>query len=228
MMKKFKLKYYYLATGMEGIPQEYPEKIIEAECRDEAIYKYHKSNGIDYGSFEDFMEKEKYIREWATSCEEMQSQEGFDRGSDIIEYLTERGFEWRQLTFWNSPGYKGMYQYNEFLHQLTSYVKRIKIQNGGNYGPCDTYLCVDNKYVRRFQYNGDTSANIKILGEYEDIKDLSKLIEQEELNATMEKILEENNLDWQSVHLWIKNKGYVIITEEDYNELGVGSSLELK
>lgn len=42
---------------------------------------------------------------------------------------------------------------------------------------------------------------------------------KEELNVTMEKILEENNLDWQSVHLWIMNKGYVIITEEDYNEL---------
>lgn len=71
MMKKFKLKYYYLATGMEGIPQEYPEKIIEAKNKDEALYKYHKSNGIDYGSFEDFMEKEEYIREWATSCEEI-------------------------------------------------------------------------------------------------------------------------------------------------------------
>ena len=43
----------------------------------------------------------------------------------------------------------------------------------------------------------------------------------EELNEKMEKILEENNLDWQSVHLWIMNKGYVIITEEQYDNLEV-------
>jgi len=69
-VKKFKLKYWYLATGMEGVPQEYPEKVIEAESMDRAFYEYHKSNGIDFGSFDDFMNKEKYIREWATSCEE--------------------------------------------------------------------------------------------------------------------------------------------------------------
>lgn len=44
---------------------------------------------------------------------------------------------------------------------------------------------------------------------------------KEELNEKMEKILEENNLDWQSVHLWIMNKGYVIITEEEYDNLEV-------
>lgn len=41
----------------------------------------------------------------------------------------------------------------------------------------------------------------------------------EELNEKMEQILKENNLDWQSVHLWIINKGYVIITEEEYDNL---------
>jgi len=44
---------------------------------------------------------------------------------------------------------------------------------------------------------------------------------KEELNEKMERILEENNLDWQSVHLWIINKGYVIITEEQYDNLEV-------
>ncbi|GEJ45996.1 hypothetical protein [Chryseobacterium sp. ON_d1] len=43
----------------------------------------------------------------------------------------------------------------------------------------------------------------------------------EELNEKMEKILEENNLDWQSIHLWIENKGYVIITEEEYDNLEI-------
>jgi hypothetical protein len=67
-MKKYKLKYYYLATGMEGIAQEYPEKIIEAESKDRALYEYHKGNGIDFKSFNDFMGKEQYVKEWATSC----------------------------------------------------------------------------------------------------------------------------------------------------------------
>lgn len=70
-MKKFKLKYWYLATGMEGKPQEYPEKIIEANSKDEAFYKYHTSNGIDFGPFDGFMKKDKYVREWATSCVEV-------------------------------------------------------------------------------------------------------------------------------------------------------------
>lgn len=42
-----------------------------------------------------------------------------------------------------------------------------------------------------------------------------------ELDEKMEAILEEHQLDWQSVHLWITNKGYVIITEEQYDNLGV-------
>lgn len=70
-MKKFKLKYLYLATGMEGIPDEYPEKIIEANSKDEAFYKYHILNGIEFGTFDDFMKKEQYVREWATSCVEV-------------------------------------------------------------------------------------------------------------------------------------------------------------
>lgn len=43
----------------------------------------------------------------------------------------------------------------------------------------------------------------------------------EELDAKMEAILEKEQLDWQSVHLWIMNKGYVIITEGQYNNLEV-------
>jgi len=44
---------------------------------------------------------------------------------------------------------------------------------------------------------------------------------KEELNKKMEAILEENKLDWQSVHLWIMNKGCVIITQEQYDNLDV-------
>lgn len=73
-MKKFKLKYWYLASGMEGIPQEYPEKIINADSRDEALYKYHTSNGIDFKSFEEFTKKEQYIKECATTCQEITNE----------------------------------------------------------------------------------------------------------------------------------------------------------
>lgn len=69
--KTYRLKYWYLATGMEGIPDEYPEKVIKATSRDEAFYNYHLSNGVNFGSFEEFMEQEKYVREWGTVCEEI-------------------------------------------------------------------------------------------------------------------------------------------------------------
>lgn len=48
--------------------QEYPEKILKAESKDRAFYEYHKINGIDFGSFEEFMKEEQYVREWATTC----------------------------------------------------------------------------------------------------------------------------------------------------------------
>jgi hypothetical protein len=41
---------------------------------------------------------------------------------------------------------------------------------------------------------------------------------KQRLNAQMSKIMEENNLDWQSIHLWIQLKGYVILTQEEYDE----------
>ena len=70
-MKKYLLKYWYLDQGMEGVPDEFPETEIEAMSRDEAFYKYHQLYFSPYNSFEEFMSKEKYIREWATSCEEI-------------------------------------------------------------------------------------------------------------------------------------------------------------
>jgi replicative superfamily II helicase len=70
-MKKYKLKYWYLATGMEGIADEWPEKIVFANTRDEAFYEYHKLNIKNFVSFEEFMKKSKHEREWATTCEEL-------------------------------------------------------------------------------------------------------------------------------------------------------------
>lgn len=45
--------------------------------------------------------------------------------------------------------------------------------------------------------------------------------EKEELDKKVQKMLKENNLDWQSIHLWIMNKGYVIITEDQYENMEV-------
>lgn len=84
-MKHYKIKYYYLATGMEGIPEEYPEKIIEAESRDKALYLYHTSNGIDFGTFDEFMNKEQYVREWGINCEEVNER----TKKEQAEYLQE-------------------------------------------------------------------------------------------------------------------------------------------
>ena len=52
---------------MEGIPQEYPEKIIEANSEQEAYYKYHKFNGIEFGTFEEFQKQPEAVQKWATS-----------------------------------------------------------------------------------------------------------------------------------------------------------------
>ena len=53
---KYKISYYW-----EDISQKYPEKIIEASSKEEAAYKYHKSNGIDVGTYEEFLEEEEYV-----------------------------------------------------------------------------------------------------------------------------------------------------------------------
>lgn len=74
-MERFEIEYYYLATGMEGIADTYPKKIIEAESQEEAIYKYHTSNGIKFGSFEDFIELPKHVRYWGITCKPFEIKE---------------------------------------------------------------------------------------------------------------------------------------------------------
>lgn len=44
-------------------------------------------------------------------------------------------------------------------------------------------------------------------------------VKKETLNEKMERILREEKLDWQSVHLWIMNQGYVIVTQEEYDNM---------
>ncbi len=88
-LKKFKISYYYLATGMEGVPDIFPEKIIEAPTKELATYIYHlmffastslkeieniKSyNGENYSfkDFESFLREDDVYKYWGTSIEEV-------------------------------------------------------------------------------------------------------------------------------------------------------------
>jgi len=94
----------------------------------------------------------------------------------VINYLTNTGFEWKEMPFYNSVGDIGTPQYKNFLDKMPSYAKFVKSQMGGNYGAADLYVCIDDNVVKRFQYYGDTSADIRTIGEYETIDELSKLI----------------------------------------------------
>ena len=84
-------------------------------------------------------------------------------------------------------------------------------------------LCLTNEAklccLRKTQQTNKSHSNTiqVLLGCVNNMNDQEK----KELDEKMMAILEENNLDWQSVHLWIMNEGYVIITEEEYDNLEV-------
>jgi len=94
----------------------------------------------------------------------------------VIDYLVWAGFKWQEMPFYNSVGEIGTPQYRNFLDKMPSYAKFIKSQMGGNYGSADLYVCVVNNVVKRFQYYGDMSADIRDIGEYSTVDDLSRLI----------------------------------------------------
>lgn len=47
-MKKYKVHGFYLESRMEGIPDEFPSKIIEAKDESMAIYIYHLMHFPEY------------------------------------------------------------------------------------------------------------------------------------------------------------------------------------
>lgn len=81
-LKKFEISYYYLATGMEGIPDIFPKKIIEAPTKEMAVFIYHlmffasptlekikkieRCNGGDYArqDYKTFLMKEDWEKYW--------------------------------------------------------------------------------------------------------------------------------------------------------------------
>jgi len=72
-MKKFKISYYYLASGMEGIPDVIPEEVIEAESKDKANFIFHQKHWPEFQdeSFEKFAEQEPHINNWGMSITEI-------------------------------------------------------------------------------------------------------------------------------------------------------------
>lgn len=90
-LKKFEISYYYLATGMEGIPDIFPKKIIEAPTKEMAVFIYHlmffashtleeiknieSYNGGDYArqDYKTFLMKKDWEKYWGTSVTEVTS-----------------------------------------------------------------------------------------------------------------------------------------------------------
>ena len=68
-MKTFRIRYYYNASGMEGIADTMPERDIQAVDKDHAVYQYSR---IAYGlTFDQFMREPQYIREWGLTIKEL-------------------------------------------------------------------------------------------------------------------------------------------------------------
>lgn len=72
-LQKFRISYYYLATGMEGVPDIFPEKIIEAPSRDMAAYIYCMMffEGMRGKSFSEFEKQDAVYRYWGLTMMEL-------------------------------------------------------------------------------------------------------------------------------------------------------------
>lgn len=93
------------------------------------------------------------------------------RSRAIIDYLVESGFKWEGMPFIDTNEEVG-----NFANSMPCYAKLIINKMGGNYGAMELYTCVDGDFVKRFQYYGDESADIRIIGRYNNIDELVKLI----------------------------------------------------
>lgn len=88
-LKKFRISYYYLALGMEGNADIFPEKIIEAPTKELAAYIYSlmffaatdlgkieslKSYGggnFSFTTFEQFLKESDSHKYWGMSIKEV-------------------------------------------------------------------------------------------------------------------------------------------------------------
>jgi hypothetical protein len=84
-LKRFKISYFYLASGMDGHPDIFPEKIIEAKTKDMAAFIYYMmffaetdpknfenlKYNFAFKSFQSFMTQSETHRFWGLQIEEV-------------------------------------------------------------------------------------------------------------------------------------------------------------
>lgn len=71
-MRKFKISYYYLASGMEGKADEHPELTIEAPDKETAAYIYYILFGYHYDtSFIEFGNLDEINKFWGLTIKEL-------------------------------------------------------------------------------------------------------------------------------------------------------------
>ena len=94
---------------------------------------------------------------------------------EVGEHLESIGFKNGVMCFYKSVK-NGDGSYWNYLDKMKCYSKFVKNQMGGNYGCAGLYVCVKGDVVKKFQYYGDSSANIQDLGTYGNIEELDRLI----------------------------------------------------
>jgi len=106
-LKKFKISYFYLATGMEGTPDIFPEKVIEAPTKELAVYIYHlmffastsleeiekirSGDGDNYSmdSFEEFLKENDDDYYWGITVEEVDNTQSLrDKSITLLQLLS--------------------------------------------------------------------------------------------------------------------------------------------
>ena len=85
--------------------------------------------------------------------------------NELYTLLCAVDFEPKSMRFYNSNGQQKDGSWDNFLDQIDCMAKHIKNHMGGNYGRASEYLIVNNDGIFKFQYFGDSSANIKKISE---------------------------------------------------------------
>jgi len=85
--------------------------------------------------------------------------------NELYTLLCSVDFEQKSMAFYNNRGQKPDGSWDNFLDKIDCMSKHVKSHMGGNYGCADEYLIVKHDGVFKFQYFGDSSANIKKIAE---------------------------------------------------------------
>ena len=85
--------------------------------------------------------------------------------NELYALLCTVNFEPKSMAFYNSRGQKPDGSWDNFLDSIDCMAMHVKSHMGGNYGLADEYLIVKQDGIFRFQYFGDSSANMKKIAE---------------------------------------------------------------